>query len=399
MQRWTRSVNIFALDFLLVPINKDLHWSLAVVCFPGELLRHRIEGPSGHPSASSSIARRNGRSKESETGDAKEFNGDDEPAHTKYPDAAHTEYPDAGVDGFMAFSASGQGSFTESAGEDSEAEDQVVGLIEGGGGRKGGSRDYEDSDYTSEDDDAGYTDLMQGAPKEKKGKALAVMAAKRKSSESAQTEAAIEIVDSEERKPAPPVRTAAVSGPQWLDRKSRNIPEPDKLIVGPSYGRQAQPEMHEEHVEAELELALALSQTEAGTEIFDTNLTKSIADPNEKDRARRPRGNSESQLVANSTESMSSSSAYAPTVHEVEDLDADPESTSQTFASAGEEPMQSYPCILFLDSLNVNILLNFYMTGFIMLLSVLRRTTQKQLVSSSASTSTASSKPANARWY
>lgn len=39
VDRWTKDVNIFQKDFIIVPINEDLHWFLAVICFPG------LEGP------------------------------------------------------------------------------------------------------------------------------------------------------------------------------------------------------------------------------------------------------------------------------------------------------------------------------------------------------------------
>ena len=35
VKRWTKSVNLFAKDFIVVPINEDLHWFVAVICFPG----------------------------------------------------------------------------------------------------------------------------------------------------------------------------------------------------------------------------------------------------------------------------------------------------------------------------------------------------------------------------
>ena len=37
VERWTRGVDVFAKKFLLVPVVEDLHWSLAIVCHPGEL--------------------------------------------------------------------------------------------------------------------------------------------------------------------------------------------------------------------------------------------------------------------------------------------------------------------------------------------------------------------------
>ena len=38
VRKWTKSMNVFAHDFLLVPIAMSLHWSMAVVCYPGRLL-------------------------------------------------------------------------------------------------------------------------------------------------------------------------------------------------------------------------------------------------------------------------------------------------------------------------------------------------------------------------
>jgi hypothetical protein len=34
VKKWTRNVNIFNKDFLVIPINKNVHWYLAIVCFP-----------------------------------------------------------------------------------------------------------------------------------------------------------------------------------------------------------------------------------------------------------------------------------------------------------------------------------------------------------------------------
>ena len=35
MQRWTKRINIFEKDLVFIPINEDLHWSLAVIVNPG----------------------------------------------------------------------------------------------------------------------------------------------------------------------------------------------------------------------------------------------------------------------------------------------------------------------------------------------------------------------------
>jgi hypothetical protein len=43
VQRWTakKSINIFEKKFIFVPVNKALHWSLAVVVNPGAIMRHK----------------------------------------------------------------------------------------------------------------------------------------------------------------------------------------------------------------------------------------------------------------------------------------------------------------------------------------------------------------------
>jgi len=35
LRKWTKGTNIFEKDYLFVPIHDNLHWSLAVICFPG----------------------------------------------------------------------------------------------------------------------------------------------------------------------------------------------------------------------------------------------------------------------------------------------------------------------------------------------------------------------------
>ena len=34
VNKWTRNVNLFKKDFLIVPINKNAHWYLAIICYP-----------------------------------------------------------------------------------------------------------------------------------------------------------------------------------------------------------------------------------------------------------------------------------------------------------------------------------------------------------------------------
>lgn len=35
MKNWTKNVNLFEKDFIIVPINESCHWFLAIICFPG----------------------------------------------------------------------------------------------------------------------------------------------------------------------------------------------------------------------------------------------------------------------------------------------------------------------------------------------------------------------------
>jgi sentrin-specific protease 7 len=42
VKKWTKNVDIFNKDFLLVPVNYKLHWSLGIVCFPGAVLEEKI---------------------------------------------------------------------------------------------------------------------------------------------------------------------------------------------------------------------------------------------------------------------------------------------------------------------------------------------------------------------
>ena len=37
VKKWTKNVNIFEKDFIVVPINEHAHWFVCVICFPGQL--------------------------------------------------------------------------------------------------------------------------------------------------------------------------------------------------------------------------------------------------------------------------------------------------------------------------------------------------------------------------
>jgi hypothetical protein len=34
VKKWTKDVNIFDKDFIIVPMNKNAHWHLAIICYP-----------------------------------------------------------------------------------------------------------------------------------------------------------------------------------------------------------------------------------------------------------------------------------------------------------------------------------------------------------------------------
>ncbi|KAJ8769035.1 hypothetical protein K2173_024031 [Erythroxylum novogranatense] len=44
VRKWTRKVNIFDKDYVFIPVNYSHHWSLIVICHPGEVAYFRDEG-------------------------------------------------------------------------------------------------------------------------------------------------------------------------------------------------------------------------------------------------------------------------------------------------------------------------------------------------------------------
>lgn len=34
VKNWTKNVNLFEKDFIIIPINEHCHWFLAIICFP-----------------------------------------------------------------------------------------------------------------------------------------------------------------------------------------------------------------------------------------------------------------------------------------------------------------------------------------------------------------------------
>ncbi|EFA03603.1 hypothetical protein TcasGA2_TC013691 [Tribolium castaneum] len=44
VKTWTKNVNIFEKDFIIVPINENCHWFLAIICFPNMNGTHTMDG-------------------------------------------------------------------------------------------------------------------------------------------------------------------------------------------------------------------------------------------------------------------------------------------------------------------------------------------------------------------
>ena len=54
VSKWTKKVDIFSKDFLVVPINDSLHWSLAIICYPAQF----FQPPPPTAAAASGTSRR-----------------------------------------------------------------------------------------------------------------------------------------------------------------------------------------------------------------------------------------------------------------------------------------------------------------------------------------------------
>ncbi|XP_048635532.1 probable ubiquitin-like-specific protease 2A isoform X1 [Brassica napus] len=49
VQKWTKNVELFEKDYIFIPINFSFHWSLIIICHPGELVSSSVENPSRVP--------------------------------------------------------------------------------------------------------------------------------------------------------------------------------------------------------------------------------------------------------------------------------------------------------------------------------------------------------------
>ncbi|CAM0947401.1 unnamed protein product [Alopecurus aequalis] len=48
VRKWTRKIDVFAKDFLFIPVNFSLHWSLIVICHPGEVVKSEDDEAKKH---------------------------------------------------------------------------------------------------------------------------------------------------------------------------------------------------------------------------------------------------------------------------------------------------------------------------------------------------------------
>lgn len=37
MKNWTKSLDLFSKDFIVVPVNRNYHWFVSVICYPSEV--------------------------------------------------------------------------------------------------------------------------------------------------------------------------------------------------------------------------------------------------------------------------------------------------------------------------------------------------------------------------
>ncbi|KAL9687369.1 hypothetical protein QQ045_031769 [Rhodiola kirilowii] len=47
VRKWTRKVNLFEKDYIFIPVNSNLHWSLLVICNPGEIAKFEDNNVNG----------------------------------------------------------------------------------------------------------------------------------------------------------------------------------------------------------------------------------------------------------------------------------------------------------------------------------------------------------------
>lgn len=44
VKTWTKNINLFEKDFIVIPINENAHWFLAIICFPNMKGCYTVEG-------------------------------------------------------------------------------------------------------------------------------------------------------------------------------------------------------------------------------------------------------------------------------------------------------------------------------------------------------------------
>lgn len=76
VEKWTKHVNLFEKDFIIVPINQHMHWFLAIICFPGTI------EPDTKPDTRKSMTKQN-ESKQSDVNSNDEKSDDEADATDK----------------------------------------------------------------------------------------------------------------------------------------------------------------------------------------------------------------------------------------------------------------------------------------------------------------------------
>ncbi|XP_055316050.1 sentrin-specific protease 6-like isoform X2 [Sitodiplosis mosellana] len=77
VEKWTKNVNLFEKDFVIVPINQSKHWFLAIICFPG------LKEPETNGAARKSSTTKSTKRTKAKASSSDEEANDDENATTK----------------------------------------------------------------------------------------------------------------------------------------------------------------------------------------------------------------------------------------------------------------------------------------------------------------------------
>ena len=70
VKKWSKSIDLFSKDYIIVPINEHQHWYLAIICYPWLESPHYEDTKSWKPAN-----KRSERSEQDDTVDEKDIDG------------------------------------------------------------------------------------------------------------------------------------------------------------------------------------------------------------------------------------------------------------------------------------------------------------------------------------